>query len=42
MWHQATLPFHLLAIPSSARLWRHIRLCGSGNPWLPHRHDPTD
>jgi GT2 family glycosyltransferase len=42
MWHQATLPFHLLAIPSSARLWRHIRLCGSGNPWLPHRHDPTE
>ena len=36
LWHQATLPFRLLAMPSEARLWRHIRLCASPNPWLPH------
>jgi GT2 family glycosyltransferase/tetratricopeptide (TPR) repeat protein len=39
LWHQATLPFRLLAMPSEARLWRHIRLCGSANPWLPYRGD---
>lgn len=36
-WHQATLPFRLLSMPSEARLWRHIRLCASANPWLPWR-----
>jgi hypothetical protein len=35
LWHQATLPFRLLSMPSEARLWRHIRLCASANPWLP-------
>jgi GT2 family glycosyltransferase len=35
LWHQATLPFRLLSMPSEARLWRHIRLCGAANPWLP-------
>jgi GT2 family glycosyltransferase len=35
LWHQATLPFRLLAMPSEALLWRHIRLCASPNPWLP-------
>jgi GT2 family glycosyltransferase/tetratricopeptide (TPR) repeat protein len=39
LWHQATLPFRLLAMPSEARLWRHIRLCASANPWLPCRGD---
>jgi O-antigen biosynthesis protein len=34
-WHRATLPFRLLSAPSPARLWRHIRLCASANPWLP-------
>ena len=34
-WHRATLPFRLLSAPSPARLWRHIRLCASTNPWLP-------
>jgi O-antigen biosynthesis protein len=42
-WHQATLPFRLLSMPSDARLWRHIRLCASPNPWLPDRGDnPSD
>ena len=36
-WHRATLPFRLLSAPSSARLWRHIRLCASANPWLPDK-----
>jgi len=35
LWHQATLPYRLLSMPSEARLWRHIRLCASANPWLP-------
>lgn len=39
LWHQATLPFRLLAMPSEARLWRHIRLCASPNPWLPDTGD---
>jgi GT2 family glycosyltransferase len=34
-WHQATLPFRLLSMPSSERLWRHIRLCASEDPWFP-------
>jgi GT2 family glycosyltransferase len=38
-WHQATLPFRLLSMPSEARLWRHIRLCASANPWLPDSRD---
>ena len=42
-WHQATLPFRLLSMPSEARLWRHIRLCASPSPWLPDRGDiPSD
>ncbi|MBV8492113.1 MAG: glycosyltransferase, partial [Alphaproteobacteria bacterium] len=39
LWHQATLPFRLLAMPSEARLWRHIRLCAASNPWLPDAGD---
>jgi O-antigen biosynthesis protein len=39
LWHQATLPFRLLSMPSEARLWRHIRLCASANPWLPETQD---
>ena len=35
IWHQATLPFRLLAAPSQDRLWHHIRLCAAPNPWLP-------
>ena len=35
-WYAATLPFRLISMPSQQRLWRHIRLCASGNPWLPH------
>ena len=43
MWHQATLPFRLLSMPSEARLWRHIRLCASPIPWIPDRGDmPSD
>ncbi len=33
-WHNATLPFRLISAPPQARLWRHIRLCASPNPWL--------
>ena len=33
-WHAATLPFRLISAPSESRLWRHVRLCASGNPWL--------
>jgi hypothetical protein len=40
-WHQATLPFRLLSMPSEQRLWRHIRLCASPNPWLPDRGKPS-
>ena len=39
LWHQATLPFRLLSMPSEVRLWRHIRLCASANPWLPQAGD---
>ena len=39
LWHQATLPYRLLAMPSEARLWHHIRLCASPNPWLPDAGD---
>jgi len=39
LWHQATLPFRLLSMPSEVRLWRHIRLCASANPWLPQAED---
>ena len=35
IWHPATLPFRLISPPSRERLWRHIRLCASENPWLP-------
>ncbi len=31
-WHPGS--FQLLSAPSQARLWRHIRLCASPNPWL--------
>ncbi len=37
VWHAATLPFRLIAAPPSSRLWRHIKLCASANPWLPQR-----
>jgi GT2 family glycosyltransferase/Tfp pilus assembly protein PilF len=36
-WHRAALPFHLIAPPSQSRLWRHIELCASADPWLPDR-----
>jgi hypothetical protein len=36
VWHTATLPFRLISPPSPQRLQRHIRLCASANPWLPH------
>jgi GT2 family glycosyltransferase/tetratricopeptide (TPR) repeat protein len=39
VWHQATLPFRLLSMPSETRLLRHIRLCASANPWLPETQD---
>jgi GT2 family glycosyltransferase len=35
IWHPATLPFRLISSPSRERIWRHIRLCASENPWLP-------
>jgi O-antigen biosynthesis protein len=34
-WHSASLPFKLISAPSQQRLWRHIRLTASGNPWGP-------
>ena len=34
-WHNATLPFRLIAAPPQSRLWRHIRVCASANPWVP-------
>ena len=34
-WHNATLPFRLIAAPPQSRLWRHIRACASANPWVP-------
>ncbi|HEX3862319.1 MAG TPA: glycosyltransferase [Stellaceae bacterium] len=37
IWHTATLPFRLISAPPQARVWRHIRLCASRNPWLPER-----
>jgi tetratricopeptide (TPR) repeat protein/GT2 family glycosyltransferase len=35
VWHMATLPFRLLSAPSQSRLWTHIALCATRNPWLP-------
>ena len=35
IWHMATLPFRLLSAPSQSRLWTHIALCATRNPWLP-------
>ena len=35
VWHMATLPFRLIAPPSSARLLAHLARCASSNPWLP-------
>ncbi|MGE3781915.1 MAG: glycosyltransferase [Alphaproteobacteria bacterium] len=35
IWHSATLPFRLISSPANRRLWRHIGLCASANPWLP-------
>jgi tetratricopeptide (TPR) repeat protein/GT2 family glycosyltransferase len=34
-WHTAPRPFGLILAPPSARLWRHIKLCASADPWLP-------
>src|SRR5216683_4617134 len=31
----ATPSFDLILAPPSSRLWRHIRLCASADPWLP-------
>src|SRR6266851_1581162 len=33
--HTATPSFDLILAPPSSRLWRHIRLCASADPWLP-------
>ena len=41
-WHQATLPFRLLSMPSSERLWRHIRMCASEDPWFPATDQSED
>jgi len=41
-WHQATLPFRLLSMPSSERLWRHIRLCAAEDPWFPASYRTAD
>ena len=41
-WHNATLPFRLISAPPQERLWRHIRLCASTNPWLPDRGGEAD
>ena len=41
-WHAATLPFRLISPPQQSRLWRHIRLCGSTNPWLPEGRSGPD
>lgn len=32
-WHVATRPFRLVAAPPQPRLWHHIRMCASPNPW---------
>ena len=42
IWHPATLPFRLISPPSPERLWRHIRLCASENPWLPEVRPEPD
>jgi GT2 family glycosyltransferase/tetratricopeptide (TPR) repeat protein len=42
IWHPATLPFRLISAPSRERLWRHIRLCASENPWLPDMSETED
>jgi O-antigen biosynthesis protein len=42
IWHPATLPFRLISAPSRERVWRHIRLCASENPWLPDRAGTAD
>ncbi len=36
-WHQATVPFRLLAAPSSRRLLSHVARCGAPNPWFASR-----
>lgn len=36
-WHTAPPSFDLILAPPSSRLWRHIKLCASANPWLPDR-----
>ena len=41
-WHRAALPFHLIAPPSQSRLWRHIELCASADPWFPLRAGGQD
>jgi GT2 family glycosyltransferase len=41
-WHRASQPFHLIAPPSQSRLWRHIELCASADPWRPDRGSEED
>jgi O-antigen biosynthesis protein len=33
LWFDATMPFHLIAAASEARINRHIRRCAAFNPW---------
>lgn len=40
VWHPATVPFRLLAAPSSRRVLRHMARCGAPNPWLVRRTGP--
>jgi len=35
--HTAAPSFDLILAPPSSRLWRHIRLCASAQPWFPDR-----
>jgi GT2 family glycosyltransferase/tetratricopeptide (TPR) repeat protein len=37
MWRQAALPHRLLSYPSEARVWAHIRLAATTNPWRVER-----
>jgi O-antigen biosynthesis protein len=41
-WHTATPSFDLILAPPSSRLWRHIKLCASANPWVPEREHEQD
>ncbi len=40
--HTAPPSFDLILAPPSSRLWRHIRLCASADPWLPDRGRELD